>query len=94
VEAICVDGPAAVGLHLVTTPSANDNHPVKSVFAACPAGKRATGVGGWLSSGGTRRLLETLDLNNGAGVATVARVDEVGYPSAWSVTSHAICAPA
>ena len=93
VEAICVDGPAALGLQLVSAFSAFDNQAVKSVFARCPIGKRAIGVGGWLSSGGTGRILEALDPTWGAGVAADAREDELGFPSAWSVTSHAICAP-
>jgi hypothetical protein len=94
-EAMCVDGTAAVGLELVSAFSANNNSdPVKSVYAACPAGKLSTGVGGWLSGGGTGRVLNTLDPFSARGVAADAYEDENGYVPNWSVTSHAICAPA
>lgn len=84
------DPPGLVVLAISTGATSND----KSLTVACPAGKSATGGGGYLNANVAARGFVGLDrlepLANGSGfVATMRETDT--YAGTWSMTAKAIC---
>jgi hypothetical protein len=78
------------GWQLVAADSAENSSASKTVTAACPAGKRATGQG-WVMGGNGEVFLNDAVIFN-TGVTDIAFEDDDGYAPTWSLGARVICA--
>jgi hypothetical protein len=93
---LAVAGPAAAstklsGVTVVSDTTAQDTDPRKAIYVECPGTLVVVGTGWTVSGGGRDILIEDL-IPTSTTVLAVARVDETGFPGAWSLTVHATCA--
>lgn len=91
--ALCAD-PVA-GMRIVSTATASSSTAVQATSAVCPGGTRALGSGASITNPQAQVALQVARASGpGDIVRAQAREDADGYSGSWSVTAHAVCAPA
>jgi hypothetical protein len=88
-------GPATAspGLVFASAVSALDSSSPKEAAAACPAGKRVLGGGGYIEGGGRRVQFQRLQPSGSFDVYYAGAVEvSGGYAGNWRVHAYAICA--
>jgi hypothetical protein len=88
--AVCAKRPPGLEYVSYSTPFSSDLG--QQVWAACPRGKRAIGSGATIAGGDGKVHLVDMRVEEDRDTYAEAVESTAGYPFAWSLTAHSICA--
>lgn len=92
--ALCAPAGSLGGYHVVNSaPTDPSSQSVQATEAACPDGQRVLGTGATVVNPGGQVALQVARASGDGRLARAQAHEEPdGYPSPWSVRSHAVCA--